>query len=125
MTEPFDNKRARVSPQDMEAQIRTSLVEVQQRIDLLTDSLPLGSTEDDPLDEAELTPKHYKTIKDIRSIESEWILDKELRDRYSSVVFVDEDGNETDLADGDLDDLDGDDWQWGDSEPDTFDMGDV
>ena len=105
MTDSFNNQspRKRVTPQEMEQQIRNSLVEVQARLELLADTLPV--VDDDPsaeLTDADLSDKHVATIWDIKSIEEEWILDEVVRNANSIILIEDED-----------------------DEPDTFDMGDV
>ena len=113
MTDSFDNrpKRYRVSPNDMEVQIRASLIEVQQRLDALLDSIPLKDNDPDAvMGDDDLSDEHIETIHDIRAIEEEWILDPDVREANSAIQFTDDDG----------------DWQWGsDSDHDTFDMGDT
>ena len=103
MTDSFDNtKRPRVTPQEMEQQIRSSLIEVQARLEHLADTLPV--IDDDPaaeLTDSDLSDKDVNTIWDIKSIEEEWILDEVVRNANSIILIEDED------------------------ESDTFDMGDV
>ena len=92
-----DNNRKRPSLQDMEIQIRRSLVEVQTRLDSLVDSLPLiDNDESNPLSEEELTPKDIQTINNLQSIEEEWILDPEIRAEFSAIGFIDAEDDEDD-----------------------------
>lgn len=101
MTDSFQ-PRPRITPQQMEQQLRSSLVEVQARLELLADSLPIiDGDEDAALTDKELSDKDINTIWDIKSIEEEWILDAEVREANSIILLEDAD------------------------EEGTFDMGDV
>ena len=113
MTNQPDRKRP--SLQDMEVQIRRSLIEVQTRMDQMVDSLPLNDNdESNPLSEDQLSDQDVQTIVNLQSIEQEWILDPKVRAEFSAIGFIDDD-EDTD-SDGD--------WQWGDSDPDTGDASD-
>ena len=104
MTDPFNNQapRPRVTPQEMEQQIRASLVEVQARLEELADSLPvIDGDKAATLTDEDLSDKDVNTIWDIKSIEEEWILDEVVRNANSIILMEDAD------------------------EEDTFDMGDV
>lgn len=95
MTNQPDRKRP--SLQDMEIQIRRSLIEVQTRLDLLVDSLPLNDNdESNPLSEDQLNDKDIHTIANIQSIEQEWILDPEIRAEFSDIGFIDAEDDEDD-----------------------------
>ena len=89
----FDNTRQpRVTPQQMEQQIRSSLIEVQARLELLADSLPvIDGDEAAALTDKDLSDKDINTIWDIKSIEEEWILDEVVRNANSIILIEDVD----------------------------------
>ena len=94
MTDSFNNQspRPRVTPQEMEQQIRSSLIEVQARLEHMADTLPV--VDDDPaaeLTDSDLSDKHINTIWDIKSIEEEWILDEVVRNANSIILIEDVD----------------------------------
>ena len=60
--------------------IRQSLIEVYKRLDLLVLDVPVGADLDN-------NEKAASAVKNIRAIESEWILDKELLEEISIIVI--------------------------------------
>ena len=91
MTDSFQ-PRPRVSPDDMEQQIRASLIEVQARLEHLADSLPvIDGDKAAALTDEDLEDKDINTIWDIKSIEEEWILDAEVREA-NSIILLEDDG---------------------------------
>jgi len=59
--------------------IRQTLLEMYKRIDVLLYSVPIGSNLDEDEDAA-------NAVLNIRAIESEWILDKDLLEQVSVIV---------------------------------------
>tara|TARA_R100000458_G_C8089600_1_gene120881 strand:+ start:198 stop:425 length:228 start_codon:yes stop_codon:yes gene_type:complete len=59
--------------------IRQTLLEMYKRIDVLLYSVPIGSNLDEDEDAA-------NAVLNIRAIESEWILDKDLLEKVSVIV---------------------------------------
>ena len=64
--------------------MQRSLVEVYAQIERLMTSLP------DDMDEADLTPDQWDIVQAVNAIESEWILDKDVRTSMSCIQWTDD-----------------------------------
>jgi hypothetical protein len=66
------------------ANMQRSMVEVYNNIEKLLESIP------DDIDEADLTPEQCDAVLAVEAIESEWILDPEIRREMSCINWHDD-----------------------------------
>jgi hypothetical protein len=66
------------------ANIQRSMVEVYSNIENLLSTIP------DDVDEADLTPEQCDAVLAVEAIESEWILDPDLRKEMSCIDWTDD-----------------------------------
>ena len=65
------------------ANMQRSMVEVYTQIERLLETIP------DDIDEADLTPEQGDAVRAVEAIESEWILDPEIRQEMSCINWTD------------------------------------
>ena len=65
--------------------MQRSLVEVYNHIEELLSTIP------DDCDESVLTTDQWDSIKNVQALESEWILDDEMRREMSCIDWIDDD----------------------------------
>ena len=66
------------------ANMQRSMVEVYTQIERLLETIP------DDIDEADLTPEQQDAVRAVEAIESEWILDPEIRAEMSCINWTDD-----------------------------------
>ena len=64
--------------------IQRSMIEVYNQIEQLLETIP------DDIDESDLTPEQCDAVLAVEAIESEWILDPEMRQEMSCINWTDE-----------------------------------
>ena len=64
--------------------IQRSMIEVYNQIEQLLETIP------DDIDEADLTPEQGDAVLAVEAIESEWILDPEIRQEMSCINWTDD-----------------------------------
>ena len=64
--------------------MQRSMVEVYNQIEQLLESIP------DDIDEGDLTPEQGDAVRAVEAIESEWILDPEIRREMSCINWTDD-----------------------------------
>ena len=64
--------------------MQRSMVEVYNQIEQLLESIP------DDIDEGDLTPEQGDAVRAVEAIESEWILDPEIRSEMSCINWTED-----------------------------------
>ena len=64
--------------------IQRSMVEVYAQIEQLLETIP------DDIDESDLTPEQGDAVRAVEAIESEWILDPEMRQEMSCINWTED-----------------------------------